>query len=149
MYLSQPSLCMGTQRVYPYTHIFLFSLINNPSSVATIEDYAFEDCSGLSKIYVHRITPIETGTNVFKGCDSENGILYVPKGTYQDYWLSEFAYFKNIVEYDATGINQVSTSANAKPLSRYSVNGQRLTSPTKGLNIVKYSNGSVRKEIVK
>lgn len=125
------------------------SEIDIPSSVTTIEDYAFEGCSGLSKIYVHWITPIETGTNVFKGCDSENGTLYVPKGTYQDYWLSEFAYFKNIVEYDVTGINQVSTSATAKPLSRYSVNGQRLTSPTKGLNIVKYSDGSVRKEMVK
>ena len=123
--------------------------IDVPSSVTTIENNAFEGCSGLSKIYVHWITPIETGTNVFKGCDSENGTLYVPKGTYQDYWLSEFAYFKNIVEYDATGINQVSTSANAKPLSRHSVNGQRLTSPTKGLNIVKYSDGSVRKEMVK
>lgn len=125
------------------------SEIDIPSSVTTIEDKAFEDCSGLSKIYVHWLTPIETGTNVFNGCDSENGTLYVPKGTYQDYWLSEFAYFKNIVEYEATGVNQVSTPANAKPLSCYSVNGQRLTSPAKGLNIVKYSDGSVRKEMVK
>lgn len=125
------------------------SEISIPVSVTSIEDYAFYGCSGLSKVYVHWTTPIETGKDVFKGCDSENGTLYVPKGTYQDYWLSEFAYFKNIVEYDATGINPVSTSVNAKPLSRYSVNGQRLTSPAKGLNFVKYSDGSVRKEIVK
>ena len=40
-------------------------------------------------------------------------------------------------------------TSDAKELSRYSVNGQRLTAPTKGLNIVKYSDGSVRKEMVK
>lgn len=123
--------------------------IDIPLSVTTIENEAFEDCSGLSKIYVHWGTPIETGSDIFKGCDSENGTVYVPKGTYQDYWLSEFGYFKNIVEYDATGIDDVSTSSSVKPLSRYSVNGQRLTTPAKGLNIVKYSDGSVRKEMVK
>ena len=71
------------------------------------------------------------------------------KGTLQTYKSSAWGdYFKNIVEYDATGINHVSTSANPKPLSRYSVNGQRLTSPAKGLNIVKYSDGSVKKVAV-
>ena len=40
------------------------------------------------------------------------------------------------------------TSSEAKGLSRYSVNGQRLSAPTKGLNIVKYSDGSVKKVAV-
>ena len=47
------------------------------------------------------------------------------------------------------GIADVVMTSDAKELSRYSVNGQRLTAPTKGLNIVKYSDGSVRKEMVK
>ena len=71
--------------------------------------------------------------------------VYIPKGTYDDYWLSEFGYFENIVEFDPTGINNVITSNDAKELSRYSLNGQRLSAPTKGLNIVKYSDGSVKK----
>ena len=85
------------------------------------------------------------GSDVFDGCDAKKCTVYVPKGTYYDYWLSEFGYFENIVEFDPTGINNVITSNDAKELSRYSVNGQRLSAPTKGLNIVKYSDGSVKK----
>ena len=88
------------------------------------------------------------GNDVFEGCDAKKCTVYVPKGTYDDYWLSEFGYFENIVEFEATGINNVITSNDAKELSRYSVNGQRLSAPTKGLNIVKYSDGSVKKVAV-
>lgn len=56
--------------------------------------------------------------------------------------------FGKIVGYDVTGINKVTTSTNAKEVSRYSVNGQRLSVPTKGLNIVKNSDGSVKKVAV-
>lgn len=56
---------------------------------------------------------------------------------------------KTIKVITSTGIGQVSNNNDVKEVSRYSVNGQRLTAPTKGLNIVKYSDGSVRKEIVK
>lgn len=120
-----------------------------PKNVASLGDRCFRNCSKLQSIYVHSDNVLNVGDNAFDGCDKEKCMVYIPKGTYQEYWLSEFGYFNNLIEYDATGINQVSTSANAKPLSRHSVNGQRLTSPTKGLNIVKYSDGSVRKEMVK
>ena len=83
--------------------------------------------------------------DVFKGCDAKKCTIYVPKGTYGDYRSSEFGYFENIVEFDATGIDKTTTSTDAKEVSRYSVNGQRLVGPTKGLNIVKYSDGSVKK----
>lgn len=87
-------------------------------------------------------------TNMFDGCDAKKCTVYVPKGTYDDYWLSEFGYFENIVEFDPTDINNVITSNDTKELSRYSLNGQRLSAPTKGLNIVKYSDGSVKKVAV-
>ena len=87
-------------------------------------------------------------SDVFKGCDAKKCILYVPKGTYYDYWLSDFRYFENIVEFDATGIDKTTTSTDVEEVSRYSVNGQRLVGPTKGLNIVKYSDGSVKKVAV-
>lgn len=89
-------------------------------------------------------------SDAFKGCDAKNCILYVPKGTYDDYWLSDFGdYFENIVEFDPTGIDKTTTSTDVEEVSRYSVNGQRLAVPVKGLNIVKYSDGSARKVVVK
>ena len=116
-----------------------------PSSVTSIDNYAFSGCSGLTSIYVYLEKTPKLGTDIFSGCDAKKCTVYVPKGTYDDYWLSEFGYFENIVEFDPTGINNVITSNDAKELSRYSLNGQRLSSPAKGLNIVKYSDGSVKK----
>ena len=119
-----------------------------PSGITSIGSSAFLGCSGLTSIYVYAEKMPKLGTNMFDGCDAKKCTVYVPKGTYDDYWLSEFGYFENIVEFDPTGINNVITSNDAKELSRYSLNGQRLSAPTKGLNIVKYSDGSVKKVAV-
>ena len=119
-----------------------------PSCVTSIGDCAFSCCLGLTSIYVYTKKIQELGYNVFLGCYPENCTVYVPKGTYNAYKSSEFGYFENIVEFDPTGINNVITSNDAKELSRYSLNGQRLSAPTKGLNIVKYSDGSVKKVVV-
>ena len=120
-----------------------------PSSVTAIGSGAFNGCSGLTSIYVYMEKLLETGSNLFLGCDEKNCTVYVPKGTGDAYVRSaEFGYFYNIVEFDATGIDKVATSTNAKEVSRYSANGQRLSAPAKGLNIVKYSDGSVKKVVV-
>ena len=119
-----------------------------PSSVTSIDHNAFSGCSGLTSIYVYLEKLPELGTYIFSGCDANNCKVYVPTGTYDDYLVSEFGYFENIVEFDATGIDKVTTSTDAKELSRYSVNGQRLSAPARGLNIVKYSDGSVKKVAV-
>ena len=119
-----------------------------PSSVTSIGNYAFEGCSGLTSIYVYLEKTPKLGTDIFSGCDAKKCKVYVPTGTYDDYWLSEFGYFENIEEFDATDIDNVTTASDAKEVSRYSVNGQRLSAPAKGLNIVKYSDGSVKKVVV-
>ena len=119
-----------------------------PSSVTSIGWSAFEGCSGLTSIYVYPEKTPKLRTDIFSGCDAKKCKVYVPTGTYDDYWLSEFGYFENIEEFDATDIDNVTTASDAKEVSRYSVNGQRLSAPAKGLNIVKYSDGSVKKVVV-
>ena len=42
----------------------------------------------------------------------------------------------------------MSTDYGVKEESRYNVDGQQLSVPTKGLNIVKYSGGTTRKVMV-
>ena len=113
-----------------------------------IYEYAFCDCNGLTSIYVYADKVPKMREDVFKGCDAKKCTIYVPNGTYGDYRSSEFGYFENIVEFDATGIDKTTTSTDVEEVSRYSVNGQRLVGPTKGLNIVKYSDGSVKKVAV-
>ena len=118
-----------------------------PSGVTSIGNYAFVGCSGLISIYAYMEKIPEFGYTVFN-CNAKNCTVYVPKGTYDAYKSSEFGYFEKIVEFDASGIDKVTTSTNAKEVSRYSANGQRLSAPAKGLNIVKYSDGSVKKVVV-
>ena len=119
-----------------------------PSSVTTLGKYAFQKCSNLQSVYVSWPTPI-SAYKTFSETNLGKCTLYVPQGTEQDYWLANvWGDFGKIVEYDPTGIDKVTTSTDAKELSRYSVNGQRLSAPAKGLNIVKYSDGSVKKVAV-
>lgn len=121
-----------------------------PADITSIGDEAFQGCSGLTSIYVYAEKVPEIGSNVFVGVGAKKCTLYVPMGTCDDYWVSDFGnYFENIVEFDATGIDKTTTSTDVEEVARYSVNGQRLSAPTKGLNIVKYSDGSVKKVAVR
>ena len=119
-----------------------------PSSVTSIGESAFSGCSGLSSIYVNWESPLSIDASTFEDANTGKCILYVPKGTYDDYWISNWGIFENIVEYDATGIDHITTSGEAKEISRYAADGQRLEVPAKGLNIVKYSDGCVKKVVV-
>ena len=119
-----------------------------PSSVTSIGESAFSGCSGLSSIYVNWESPLSIDASTFEDANTGKCILYVPKGTYDDYWISNWGIFENIVEYDPTGIDHITTSGEAKEISRYAADGQRLEVPAKGLNIVKYSDGSVKKVVV-
>ena len=123
--------------------------VNIPSSVTSIGKYAFFYCSGLKSIYVYAETVPSIGAGAFNGFDSENCTLYVPKGTYDVYRYSWGGIFENIVEFDATNIRNIVAEPEVQENARYAVNGRRLIAPVKGINLVKYNNGRVKKEIVK
>ena len=103
----------------------------------------------MKSIYVYAETVPSIGAGAFNGFDSENCTLYVPKGTYDAYRYSWGYYFDNIVEFNATNIRNIEVELEVQETARYAVNGQRLTAPVKGINLVKYNNGRVKKEIVK
>ena len=125
--------------------------VSLPTCVASLGQGCFYRCTGLASVYMYaEHLPTMLGYNVFGGCDADNCILYVPKGTMDMYRQSSaFGYFKNIVELDATDINNPATSTNLKEVYRYTTNGRRILTPTKGINVVKYNNGSVKKVFVK
>lgn len=111
---------------------------------------AFRKCNGLTSIYANMTTPAEIDQCAFDENIKANATLYVPNGTYQTYAVANcWRDFLKIKEFDSTGVESVFSTSDVKELSRYTVNGQRLKEPTRGLNIVKYSDGSSRKEIVK
>ena len=134
---------------YAFSGCSRLTSLTLPAGITSIGEFAFSYCSGLTSIYVYAEKVPRIGRYAFEGCASRKCTLYVPKGTYDNYRLSELGYFENIVEFDATGIDKTTTSTDVEEVSRYSLNGQRLVGPTKGLNIVKYSDGSVKKVAIR
>ena len=71
--------------------------------------------------------------------------------TAQDAWESSRSYTDtySYSEFDAAYIEAITENLDVFEIERYSLEGIRLNQPTKGINVVKYSDGSVRKVMVK
>lgn len=80
-----------------------------------------------------------------------SAILYVPKGTKALYESTDgWKLFFNIQEGDPTmGIVSTKNDINKVEVSRYDIKGQRLNAPRKGINIVRYSDGTTEKIVVR
>lgn len=121
--------------------------INIPSSVTEIEKYAFSDCSSLESIkipsnvtkigynafngckslraiyvYAEKVPILPYNSCAFEGCDSKKCKVYVPIGTYDAYSRSEFGYFENIVEFDASSFRNTIATAENQDTTHYVVN---------------------------
>ena len=122
-----------------------------PSTVASIGKYAFRGCTGLTSITSKRRTPPVCGIYAFKDVDV-NIPLIVPQESVSLYMTaSEWKYFLNIQGQDMSGVEDTFTD-NGEVLmevARYDANGRSISAPVKGVNIVRYSNGTVKKVLVK
>lgn len=129
-----------------YCGIESLKKVNIHSNVERVYPYAFYGCKNMAEIYVHAVKPPQAEISCFEGIDKQSCTLYVPQGTDMDYFLAEgWGDFQNIVEFDATGINQVDLSCSPKSVDYYNVNGMKTTRATKGLNILKMSDGIYKK----
>lgn len=147
--------------------------IKLPNSVQRIEDWAFEECNSLSTIDLGESLEY-IGYGSFSGCDQlstinihssnppscESGfssqsyintIVNVPPGSLSLYQnTAPWNNFWNLKEDNhlSAGIDNASTTFNAEELTRYTINGQKISAPSKGLNIIRYNDGSVKKVVV-
>lgn len=55
----------------------------------------------------------------------------------------------NVTVTQATGITGTHTSADVREIARFTIDGKRINQPQRGINIVKYSDGTVKKVVVK
>jgi hypothetical protein len=98
------------------------------SSVSKIGYSAFSGCTGFTSIIALAVNPTEllnfgnsSSFNVFYNINKSSCILYVPKGSKTAYQsANQWKDFKNIVEYDPNGINDIT----ADGISLYVTDGQ-------------------------
>ncbi len=123
------------------------------SSVTEIGDKAFLYCDNLIEINSKNpMPPTISSSLTFDGVDKNTCILNVPIGSKElyanaDYW-SEF-YNINEVEFPASIENVRVDGKEVEEVGRYTLNGTRIDTPQRGTNIIRYSDGSTRKVIVK
>jgi hypothetical protein len=68
----------------------------------------------------------------------------------ESYATSNFiSWVEKCVKALVTGIKTVDSSANATEVARYSLSGMRISQPTRGINLIKMSDGTVKKVLLK
>ena len=128
-------------------------IVSLPSHLSEIDPYAFDGCTSLSSIYSYNPTPAIIYEKTFSESTQQNAILYVPVGSYEryknaDYWKN----FLNIVEFDPTGIEGIfndTAMSDSHNNAFYTIDGRKMEHLQRGVNIVRQSNGTVRKLMVK
>ena len=123
--------------------------ISLPAGLRSIDKGFLSNCRNLRTIYAYMPDPNALIYEDNFYYESREWTLYVPKGMKNAYQNSKWRYCKEIIEMETSGIDSVILNPDAKEVSRYSADGQRLAVPVKGLNIVKYSDGTARKVVVK
>ena len=124
--------------------------ITIPNSVTSLGGGAFYGCSGLQWVYskIENVFAIDWST--FSDDTYYYAKLYVPIGKKSAYQETEGWGFYNIKEYDySTGIAAPQQSKGAKIADAYQLNGQKLSGVQRGLNIVRMSDGTTKKVVVK
>ena len=133
--------------------------ITIPNSVNCILEKVFKGMTALTTIYMECVIP--PSFSAYYGAkkivatapfDNEHYTwtdLYVPFGSKENYQNAKFwRNFKSIIEYDPSGIVDLKCDS-PNPISRYNIQGQRLVESQKGINLIKLSDGTTRKILVK
>ena len=122
-----------------------------PKSVNEIYADAFTIYWKLESITCLIEEPFTIAESAFNEDIYKKTTLYVPKGTKAKYETTDgWKLFNRIVELDADGnipteIDEMPAETNATAKECYNMNGQRIGSEHQGLNIVRMSDGSVKK----
>ena len=135
---------------WAFSGCFSLDYFSFGSAMQSIGKEAFSDCTAMTRIISHAATPPVCGSQALDDINKWNCTLSVPTGytaAYQaaDQW-KEFFFINDDVTITDIGSVQDST---AKPSSIYNLNGSQQRDMMPGLNIIKMSDGTIRKVIVK
>ena len=113
--------------------------IEIPNSVTSIGEYAFSGCDGLKDVYCYAEHVPETANSTFANVKLENATLHVPASALDAYKIQNpWSSFKNIIALteEETKIKEPPSDFPSMGREIFNLNGQRITTLQKGLNIV-------------
>ena len=119
----------GVQSIggYAFDHLYGLNSLVIPSTVTKIGESAFY-CPIKESVICLNTTPPEIYRSTFDETTYENTTLYVPKGCKTLYWLHPYwENFKNIVELEESGINDITVDHSPKSKGVYTIDGVKLS----------------------
>ena len=129
-----------------------------PSTLKTMTHQCFINCRNLLDVYIYATeVPQSNGSVSFYG-GAKGCTLWVSEGTLEAYKADRgcgFMWFalqtgNSIKEMTSSGIGAVEAGrGSVEETERYTLDGRRIEKPVRGVNIVRFSDGSTRKEMVK
>lgn len=134
--ISNSLTSIGSQTFYGCTSL---TNIDIPNSVKNIGVDTFYY---IKSIYLNSSNPPTINKTTLP--QNEDLTIYIPRGSYTAYWLSYWGNY-NLVEYDPTDIQGVTTSAHNSVKKYFSIDGRPLPGPCKGVNIIQDTDGKTRK----
>ena len=149
LYLPEGLLKIGGERMGgAFSNCRKLHKVILPSTLQEIEPYAFHWCAKIDTIISNIKVPFEISRDVFSNSSALSNTLIVPTGTKELYQATNcWKEFKNIVEDTETnGVNSINSVSAI--IANYDISGRK-TIRHRGLNIVHYNDGKVKKVIIK
>ncbi len=122
------------------------STLTLPATLETLGQYAFYNLPNLATIYSLATTPPTCASNAL-GAFASDVVIYVPAGSGDAYKAADVWSNFDIQEFDATGVKAVETVGDVEVEGYYTVGGQKIGGLQKGVNIVRYTDGTSKKVI--
>ncbi|MCD8266528.1 MAG: leucine-rich repeat domain-containing protein [Prevotellaceae bacterium] len=119
-------------------------------NVTVIGKLAFGGCTALKEIASVNPKPPVCEPDAFDDVDKDSCTLTVPEGAKAKYAAADvWKDFTNIVEDPLLSVNELSVTDEEQEVSRYTLDGKQVNAPQKDVSIIRYSDGTVRKVLVK
>lgn len=114
-------------------------------------NYEFYGCGNLETIVSQAITPPRLNSYNLSENQKASLKVYVPKGSLAAYQAADvWKEFWNIEESDeATDINTAKSDRAATIVGVYTLSGEKISAPRRGINIIKMGDGTVKKVIMR
>ena len=115
-----------------------------------IEGSAFKNCKGITDVYCNAERVPKTDKTAFDGTPIESATLYVPVNSVEAYKASQpWSDFKEIVALNGNPDGIIGNKQSDDVKTVYSIKGEKLLHPAKGVNIIKMKDGTIKKVFVK
>lgn len=117
-----------------------------PASLSELENKVFDNCANLTTVVFTGTTPPNNiPAELFNNCPKLSKII-VPNEALDAY--TAVLQGKKPEAATVTGLKTASLSNGVKEVARFDLEGRRLSAPTQGINVVRYSDGSTAKVLV-